>query len=71
MGSYREGVALIKEKSLAIGIKDDNSVCSVKGFGGQGLALGFSNGIPDACPGFFFKEDENWIPLRVKYLVRG
>lgn len=71
MGRYKEGVALIKEKSLAIGIKDDNSVCSVKGFDGQGLALGFSNGIPDACPGLFFKEDENWIPLRVKYLVRG
>ena len=48
-GLFKDGVALIKEKSLAIGIQDDNSECSVKGFNGQGLALGFSNGIPDAC----------------------
>ncbi len=68
---FKDGVALIKEKSLAIGIEDDNSVCSVKGFVGQGLALGFSNGIPDACPGFFFKEAENWVPLKVKHLKRG
>lgn len=68
---YKDGVALIREKSLTIGIPDDNTVCSVKGFNGQGLALGFSNGIPDACPGFFFKETENWVPLKVKFLKRG
>ena len=70
-GLFNAGVALIKEKSGGIGIKDDNSVCSVKGFGGQGLALGFSHGIPDACPGFFFKEAENWVPLKKKHLKRG
>lgn len=70
-GLFKDGVALIKEKSLSIGIPDDNSECSVKGFCGQGLALGFSNGIPDACPGFFFKEAENWVPLKVKHLKRG
>lgn len=71
VGLFKEGVALIKEKSFAIGIEDDNSVCSVKGFNGQGLALGFSNGIPDACPGFFFKETEEWVPLKKKHLKRG
>lgn len=68
---YKDGVALIRSKSSMIGIEDDNSECSVKGFNGQGLALGFSNGIPDACPGFFFKEYENWVPLKVKFLKRG
>lgn len=68
---FEEGTALIKEKSLAIGIADDKSVCSMKGFGGQGLALGFSHGIPDACPGFFFKEADNWVPLKKKHLKRG
>lgn len=70
-GMFREGIALIKEKSRIIGISDDNSVCSVKGFGGQGLALGFSHGIPDACPGLFFKEADNWIPLKKTHLKRG
>lgn len=70
-GLYKEGTDLIKMKSLSIGIEDDNSVCSVKGLGGQGLALGFSHGIPDACPGFFFKETDDWVPLKVKYLNRG
>ena len=68
---YKDGVALIRSKSSMIGIEDDNSECSVRGFNGQGLALGFSNGIPDACPGFFFKEYENWVPLKVKFLKRG
>lgn len=68
---YKDGVSLIKEKSREIGLLDDNSVCSVKGFGGQGLALGFSHGIPDACPGFFFKQTEDWVPLKVKHLKRG
>ena len=70
-GLYNAGVSLIKEKSLSIGIEDDNTVCSVKGFGGQGLALGFSHGIPDACPGFFFKATEKWVPLKIKHLKRG
>ncbi|MCR5574211.1 MAG: hypothetical protein K6F78_05255 [Bacteroidaceae bacterium] len=71
MGLFNASVALIKEKSKSIGIKDDNSVCSVRGYGGQGLALGFSHGIPDACPGFFFKEADNWVPLKKKHLKRG
>lgn len=70
-GKYKEGVALIKEKCRAIGISDDNGVCSTRGFRGQGLALGFSHGIPDACPGFFFKKTEDWVPLKVKHLKRG
>lgn len=70
-GLFREGISLIKEKSLSIGIQDDNSECSVKGLCGQGLALGFSHGIPDACPGLFFKGAENWVPLKMKFLKRG
>ena len=71
VGLFKDGVALIRERSIGIGIQDDNSECSVKGFGGQGLALGFSNGIPDACPGLFFKEAEKWVPLKKKFLKRG
>lgn len=70
-GLYKAGTDLIREKCKAIGVTEEKGEISIKGFGGQGLALGFSNGIPDACPAFFFKEAENWVPLKVKHLKRG
>ena len=68
-GLYKEGTQLIIEKSRSIGI-DETGVYSIKGFLNQGLALGFSHGIPDACPAFFYVKKDNWVPLKVKYLKR-
>lgn len=61
---------MILRKSAALGIKNDNKVVSAKGFGGQGLAVAFEHGIPDAVPAFFYWESDNWVPLIKKSYER-
>ena len=67
IGIYDEGTALIREKSYAIGVTEEKGQVSVRGFGGQGLALGFSHCIPDACPAIFFVKRNGWIPLKERH----
>lgn len=62
---YKRGVEVILQKSLKVGIPDNQGVntLDVRGFGKQGLALAFEHGAPDAIPGFFYFCDNSWIPL--------
>lgn len=64
---YEAGTELIKKKSLSIGITDEKGQVSIRGFGGQGLALAFSHSIPDACPAIFFVKQNGWVPLKVRH----
>ncbi len=64
---YKAGTELIRKKSLSIGITDEKGQVSIKGFGGQGLALAFSHCIPDACPAIFFVKQNGWVPLKVRH----
>lgn len=68
-GLYQAGTELIIRKSQELEISDQGEV-SVRGFQGQGLALAFSHGIPDACPAIFFWKSNNWHPLKKKHLKR-
>lgn len=68
--TFKQGVEMIIRKSTELGIKDDNSEVSVRGFGGQGLTIAFEHGAPDAIPAFFYWEDNNWMPLIKKSYVR-
>ena len=63
ISQYNKGVEMILRKSAELGIIDNNSEVSVRGFGGQGLALAFEHGIPDAAPAFFYWVSDNWVPL--------
>lgn len=63
---YDRGVEMIMRKSGELGIIDDDSVVSVRGFRGQGLAIAFEHGIPDAAPAFFYWESDKWVPLMNK-----
>ena len=67
LGVFNEGTALIREKSRDIGITDEKGQVSIRGFGGQGLALGFSHCIPDACPAIFFVKQNGWVPLKIRH----
>lgn len=58
-------------KSENIPETDGYSVVDAKGFYEQGLALAFKNGIPDACPAFFYWESETWKPLIKKHYQHG
>lgn len=64
---FKAGTDLIRKKSLSIGVTDEKGQISIKGFGGQGLALGFSHCIPDACPAIFFVKKDGWVPLKVRH----
>lgn len=50
---------------------DGASVVDAKGFCEQGLALAFKNGIPDACPAFFYWNSDTWKPLIKKHYQHG
>ena len=67
---YTKGTEMILRKSAELGIKDNNSEVSAKGFRGQGLAIAFEHGIPDAVPAFFYWESDNWVPLIKKSYER-
>ena len=64
---FKTGTELIRKKSLSIGITEEKGQVSIKGFGGQGLALAFSHCIPDACPALFFVKKNGWVPLKVRH----
>lgn len=68
--AFNQGVEMIARKSNELGIRDDNSEVSVRGFGGQGLTIAFVHGAPDAIPAFFYWESDNWVPLIKKSYVR-
>ncbi len=67
---FDKGTEMILRKSAELGIKNNNSVVSAKGFRGQGLAIAFEHGIPDAVPAFFYWESDNWVPLIKKSYER-
>jgi len=67
---YCAGVELIRRVSGILGISDDNGEVSVRGFGGQGLFVGFEHGIPDSDPAFFFYADKGWKPLMGRSYAR-
>ncbi|NDV96214.1 hypothetical protein D0T84_15030 [Dysgonomonas sp. 521] len=67
---FAKGTEMILRKSAELGIKNNNSVVSAKGFRGQGLAIAFEHGIPDAVPAFFYWESDNWVPLIKKSYER-
>jgi hypothetical protein len=67
---FSKGTEMILRKSAELGINDNNSVVSAKGFRGQGLAIAFEHGIPDAVPAFFYWESDNWVPLIKKSYER-
>lgn len=62
---FHAGTKLIIEKSLQLGIPntDGADTRDTKGFGGQGLAIAFEHGVPDAVPAFFYFNEKNWTPL--------
>lgn len=69
---YQKGVELIIEKSSKLGIPSSGGakVIDVKGYREQGLALAFEHGMPDACPPFFYWENDEWKPLVKKVYSR-
>lgn len=67
---YDMGMEMIMRKSVEQGIVDSNGTQSVKGYRGQGLAIAFSHGMPDACPAFFYWQNDNWVPLIKKHFKR-
>lgn len=69
-GLFNAGVDLITEKCRDIGIPDNNSAVSMKGFRGQGLMIGFEHGIPDSDSAIFFCKDR-WNPLMERYYERN
>lgn len=60
---FNAGMQLITSKSRQLGIPDNNSEVSLKGFGKQGLAISFEHGPPDAISALFFYKEKKWIPL--------
>lgn len=62
---FNDGVELILRKSKELNIPSTNGldVNDERGYKGQGLALAFEHGAPDAIPAFFYWKYENWTPL--------
>lgn len=66
------GAEMILRKSRSVGIPED-SLCNplyLKGLQAQGLAIAFGHGIPDACPPFFYWDQNGWTPLIIKQYPR-
>jgi hypothetical protein len=58
------GVQFLREVSLRIGLsEDEDSSTCWKGYKGQGLAIGFNRGAPDATLPIFSWGVEGWRPL--------
>lgn len=62
---FNDGVELILRKSKELNIPHTYglNVNDERGYKGQGLALAFEHGAPDAIPAFFYWKHENWTPL--------
>ncbi len=69
---YKRGTEMILRKSRSIGIPedDDRNPLYIRGLHGQGLAIAFGHGIPDACPPFFYWDQNGWTPLIQKQYPR-
>jgi len=64
--AFLKGIELIERKSKELGIPMDNDLDPRywMGLKGQGLALAFEHGMPDACPSFFYWNKPGvWNPL--------
>lgn len=69
---YARGAEMILRKSREVRIPYDNmnNPLYIKGFRSQGLAVAFGHGIPDACPPFFYWDQNGWTPLITKQYPR-
>lgn len=69
---YNRGTEMILRRSRAVGIPEDNqnNPLYIKGLQSQGWAIAFSHGIPDACPPFFYWDQNGWTPLIIKEYPR-
>ena len=69
---YRKGTEMILRKSRSVGIPEDDvrNPLYIKGLQEQGLAVAFGHGIPDACPPFFYWDQNGWTPLIIKQYPR-
>lgn len=69
---YKKGTEMVLRKSRAVGIPEDDvrNPLFIKGLQEQGLAIAFGHGIPDACPPFFYWDQNGWIPLIIKQYPR-
>lgn len=67
---FEAGTEMILNISKEQGIFDNAGTQSVRGYKNQGLALAFSHGMPDACPAFFYWQNDNWLPLMKKHFKR-
>ena len=63
---------MILRKSREVGIPEDSlrNPLYLKGLQAQGLAIAFGHGIPDACPPFFYWDQNGWTPLIIKQYPR-
>lgn len=68
---YQEGMSLLERIGNQLSLSQKpNAVVSMKGFGEQGLFIGFEHGIPDSDPAVFFYNQKGWIPLMRRYYER-
>lgn len=68
---FESGVEFLLRIHGNLGIAEDESkTISARGYGNQGLFIGFEHGIPDACPAFFFYHEKGWIPLMERVYER-
>ena len=69
---YTRGTEMILRKSREVGIPEDSlrNPLYLKGLQAQGLAIAFGHGIPDACPPFFYWDQNGWTPLIIKQYPR-
>lgn len=64
---FHKAIDLILDKSKTLGIPlDDDCVNGARGYKGQGLAIAFEHGMPDACLPIFYWETKHWKPLMKK-----
>lgn len=60
----KRGIEMIYETSMKIGVPDQDHLTTYwKGYRGQGLALSFNHGTPDATLPIFYWTERNWNPL--------
>lgn len=69
---YKRGTEMILRKSRVVGIPEDDvrNPLYIRGLQEQGLAIAFEHGIPDACPPFFYWDQNGWTPLIKKQYPR-
>lgn len=69
---YARGTEMILRTSRSVGIPEDDirNPLYIRGLQQQGLAIAFGHGIPDACPPFFYWDQNGWTPLIIKQYPR-